>query len=175
MILKDMKPTRRGFLAGSGTLAFALLAGGGVSVIRSAAAEPAAAGIRDINGWVVIGRDGSILIRFGAAEMGQGVNTSLPMIVAEELDADWSTVKAEQVSMDPDGIFGNPGFGGILFAASCSHNAPEEEFARQIGIGLSKAGRSGRILRQAGAGPDHPVHPFLRESAYLKSLTLQLD
>ena len=65
--------------------------------------------------------------------------------------------------------------GGILFAASCSHNAPEEEFARQIGIGLSKAGRSGRILRQAGAGPDHPVHPFLRESAYLKSLTLQLD
>lgn len=65
--------------------------------------------------------------------------------------------------------------GGILFAASCSHNAPEEEFARQIGIGLAKAGRSGRILRQAGAGPDHPVHPFLRESAYLKSLTLQLD
>ncbi|RKQ69992.1 class I SAM-dependent rRNA methyltransferase [Oceanibaculum indicum] len=65
--------------------------------------------------------------------------------------------------------------GGILFAASCSHNAPEEEFAKQIGIGLSKAGRSGRILRQAGAGPDHPVHPFLRESAYLKSLTLQLD
>ncbi|EKE75839.1 class I SAM-dependent rRNA methyltransferase [Oceanibaculum indicum] len=65
--------------------------------------------------------------------------------------------------------------GGILFAASCSHNAPEEEFAKQIGIGLAKAGRSGRILRQAGAGPDHPVHPFLRESAYLKSLTLQLD
>ncbi|MFN3460761.1 MAG: molybdopterin cofactor-binding domain-containing protein [Oceanibaculum sp.] len=120
MILKDMKPTRRSFLAGSGTLAFALLAGGGVSVIRSAAAEPAAADIRDINGWVVIGRDGSILIRFGAAEMGQGVNTSLPMIVAEELDADWSTVKAEQVSMDPDGIFGNPGFGGILFAAGSS-------------------------------------------------------
>lgn len=65
--------------------------------------------------------------------------------------------------------------GGVLFVASCSHNAPEEEFARQIGIGLSKAGRGGRILRQAGAGPDHPVHPFLRESAYLKSLTLQLD
>lgn len=65
--------------------------------------------------------------------------------------------------------------GGILFVASCSHNAPEEEFAKQIGIGLAKAGRGGRILRQAGAGPDHPVHPFLRESAYLKSMTLQLD
>ncbi|MEQ8250606.1 MAG: molybdopterin-dependent oxidoreductase [Oceanibaculum nanhaiense] len=120
MILHEMKPTRRGFLAGSGTLAFALLAGGGVSVTRSAGAEPAASGLRDINGWVVINRDGSILIRFGAAEMGQGVNTSLPMIVAEELDADWATVKVEQVSMDPDGIFGNPGFGGILFSAGSS-------------------------------------------------------
>ena len=43
--------------------------------------------------------------------------------------------------------------GGVLFVASCSHNAPEEEFAKQIGIGLSKAGRSGRILRQAGPAP----------------------
>ena len=120
MILQEMKPTRRGFLAGSGTLAFVLLAGGGVSVIRSAGAESAASGLRDINGWVVIDRDGSVLIRFGAAEMGQGVNTSLPMIVAEELDADWSTVRVEQVSMDPDGIFGNPGFGGILFSAGSS-------------------------------------------------------
>ena len=120
MILQEMKPTRRGFLAGSGTLAFALLAGGGVSVTRSAGAAPASSGLRDINGWVVINRDGSILIRFGAAEMGQGVNTSLPMIVAEELDADWSTVRVEQVSMDPDGIFGNPGFGGTLYAAGSS-------------------------------------------------------
>jgi len=133
MILQDMKPTRRGFLAGSGTLAFALLASGGVSVVRSAGAEPAASGLRDINGWVVINRDGSILIRFGAAEMGQGVNTSLPMIVAEELDADWSTVRAEQVSMDPDGTFGNPGFGGILFSAGSSSLEGYFDHLRQAG------------------------------------------
>jgi 23S rRNA (cytosine1962-C5)-methyltransferase len=41
--------------------------------------------------------------------------------------------------------------------------------------GLADAGRIGRILREAGAGPDHPVHPALPESAYLKSLTLALD
>jgi 23S rRNA (cytosine1962-C5)-methyltransferase len=41
--------------------------------------------------------------------------------------------------------------------------------------GLAKAGRTGRILRQAGAGPDHPVHPFLPESAYLKAILVQLD
>ncbi len=65
--------------------------------------------------------------------------------------------------------------GGILFAASCSHNAGVAEFTDAVARGLNDAGRAGRILRQAGAGPDHPVHPMLPESAYLKSLTLALD
>jgi 23S rRNA (cytosine1962-C5)-methyltransferase len=65
--------------------------------------------------------------------------------------------------------------GGILFAASCSHNVGVPEFAEAVARGLYDAGRQGRILRQAGAGPDHPVHPMLPESAYLKSLTLALD
>jgi 23S rRNA (cytosine1962-C5)-methyltransferase len=65
--------------------------------------------------------------------------------------------------------------GGILFAASCSHNVGIADFAEAVARGLHDAGRNGRILRQAGAGPDHPVHPMLPESAYLKSLTLALD
>lgn len=65
--------------------------------------------------------------------------------------------------------------GGILFAASCSHNVGVPEFNEAVARGLHDAGREGRILRQAGAGPDHPVHPMLPESAYLKSLTLALD
>jgi len=40
---------------------------------------------------------------------------------------------------------------------------------------MRDAGRSGRILHAGGAGPDHPVHPNLPESAYLKCLFLQLD
>jgi len=64
---------------------------------------------------------------------------------------------------------------GFLFIASCSHNMPVEEFERQVARGLVDAGREGRILRAAGAAPDHPVHPALPESAYLKSLLLQLD
>jgi len=43
--------------------------------------------------------------------------------------------------------------GGILFAASCSHNVGVEEFAEAVARGLDDAGRAGRILRQAGAGP----------------------
>jgi len=65
--------------------------------------------------------------------------------------------------------------GGFLFIASCSHNMPADEFERQVARGLIDAAREGRILRAAGAAADHPVHPALPESAYLKSLLLQID
>ncbi len=65
--------------------------------------------------------------------------------------------------------------GGILFVASCSHHMPPDLFREAIRKGLGDSRRTGRILRDAGAGPDHPVHPHLPETAYLKSLTLALD
>jgi 23S rRNA (cytosine1962-C5)-methyltransferase len=64
---------------------------------------------------------------------------------------------------------------GVLFIASCSHNVEPPDFAEAVRRGLEDAGRSGRILRSAGAAPDHPVHPWLPESAYLKSAVLELD
>jgi 23S rRNA (cytosine1962-C5)-methyltransferase len=64
---------------------------------------------------------------------------------------------------------------GILFLASCSYNVGEAEFAEAVRRGLGDCGRSGRILRMAGAGADHPIHPALPESAYLKTITLSLD
>jgi 23S rRNA (cytosine1962-C5)-methyltransferase len=64
---------------------------------------------------------------------------------------------------------------GFLFLASCSYNVGAAEFAEAVRRGLADAGRGGRILRSAGAGPDHPVHPALPETAYLKALTLALD
>jgi 23S rRNA (cytosine1962-C5)-methyltransferase len=64
---------------------------------------------------------------------------------------------------------------GILFLASCSYNIGAAEFAEAVRRGLADAGRGFRILRSAGAGPDHLVHPALPETAYLKALTLALD
>jgi 23S rRNA (cytosine1962-C5)-methyltransferase len=64
---------------------------------------------------------------------------------------------------------------GFLFLASCSYNVAVGEFAEAVRHGLQDAGRAARVLRSAGAGPDHPVHPALPETAYLKSLTLALD
>ena len=65
--------------------------------------------------------------------------------------------------------------GGFFFIASCSHHVPAEGFAAEVARGLGSAGRSGRIIAAGGAGPDHPVHPHLPESAYLKWQVLQLD
>ena len=65
--------------------------------------------------------------------------------------------------------------GGYLLAASCSHHADVESFAEQVKRGLQDARRDGRILRTSGAAPDHPVHPALPESAYLKAQILALD
>jgi 23S rRNA (cytosine1962-C5)-methyltransferase len=65
--------------------------------------------------------------------------------------------------------------GGFLFVASCSHLVDQANFADQVRRGLRDAQRSGRILRTSGAALDHPVHPSLPETAYLKGLTLQLD
>ncbi len=64
---------------------------------------------------------------------------------------------------------------GFLFVASCSHHMDPVRFAEEVRHGLANANRSGRILRAMGAAPDHPVHPALPESAYLKALLLQLD
>ena len=65
--------------------------------------------------------------------------------------------------------------GGLWFVACCAHLLPGEVFAKEIAIGLNAAGRAGRILYSGGAGPDHPVHPHLPESAYLKWQLLQID
>jgi 23S rRNA (cytosine1962-C5)-methyltransferase len=64
---------------------------------------------------------------------------------------------------------------GVLFIASCSHNAPLAEFTEAVARGIADANRSGRILRTSGASSDHPVHLQLPETAYLKALTIALD
>ena len=65
--------------------------------------------------------------------------------------------------------------GGSLMLASCSHNMAAERFALECAAGIGRAGRSARLIRQAGAGPDHPVHPMLLETAYLKALAYAVD
>src|SRR5262249_50949933 len=65
--------------------------------------------------------------------------------------------------------------GGTRVTASRPRKREPPTFAEQIRRGLHDAGRGGRILMSAGAAADHPVHPALPESAYLKAQLLQVN
>ena len=65
--------------------------------------------------------------------------------------------------------------GGFLGLASCSHHVSPEAFLTECSRGISESGRNGRIVKIAGAAPDHPVHPLLPETGYLKMIFFQLD
>jgi len=65
--------------------------------------------------------------------------------------------------------------GGFLVLCSCSHAADLAKFRTASLKGIGRAGRSAQIVGTGGAGPDHPVHPYLAESSYLKAVFLRLD
>ena len=65
--------------------------------------------------------------------------------------------------------------GGYLVLCSCSHAADLARF-REVSLrGIGKAGRRAQIVHTGAAGADHPTHPYLAESAYLKAIFLRLD
>ncbi len=104
-----MALTRRQ-LIGTGILT-GVAAGGGLGILYArrrlddgdAVAKFAAApGETALNAWLRIGEDGQVVCGVHRAEMGQGVTTSLPMLLAEELDADWRRVRWEFTPVDRD-------------------------------------------------------------------------
>jgi isoquinoline 1-oxidoreductase subunit beta len=106
--------SRRVFMIGIAGLTFAVAAGR-EKFGHAATEAPDIAGT-PFNPWVSIAPSGEISIMAPATEMGQGSLTSLPLILAEELDADWSKVVV--VPAPPiDKIYGNPGFGGVMHTA----------------------------------------------------------
>src|SRR4051812_19016773 len=86
----------------------------------------------EINAWVVINPDDTVIIRYGRAEMGQGSFTALPQILAEELECDWALVKPEY--------------------ASANRNLRDNKVYGSLSTGGSRAVREqGDIVQQAGA------------------------
>jgi len=107
---KDSSVSRRGFLAGTAgvTFAFAMTTGPGAKMRE---ALGAASGT-DVGIWVSIAADGATTIMAPASEMGQGVFTAMPILIAEEMDADWSRVDVQMSPVAPG--YGNPGFGNLM-------------------------------------------------------------
>ena len=109
----ELPTTRREFLQGVG-VTFAV---GATGVIGACSMEPGSENTPvpgtpantevSPNAWVSIGADDVITIQYGGTEMGQGTMTALPLVLAEELDADWDNVRVETVATH-DPVYGNP-------------------------------------------------------------------
>ncbi len=93
MITRTPKIDRRSFVIGTAAVSAGLTLGlkipFGTSVVRAADGSP------EINAWVVIRPDDTVVIRIARSEMGQGTLTGLAQMVAEELECDWSKVTTE--------------------------------------------------------------------------------
>ncbi len=110
--------SRRSFLAGVSAV------GGGLTLAFAVPFEPArtAETAPEITAWLTIAPDNAVVIRVARAEMGQGVQTGLAMLVAEELECDWSKVRTEFVSpqenMRRDRVWGDMSTGASRSIAS---------------------------------------------------------
>ena len=107
--------TRRQFFLVSG-LSGGFAIGIANSIQKASAAEsatPTTLSKHEMNAYVHISTNGEVLIYAPNPEVGQGVKTALPMIIAEELDADWEHVKIENAAVD-NAVFGAQFAGGSL-------------------------------------------------------------
>jgi len=106
---------RRSFLKVSAAASGGLIVGGYLSDLLGAPTTASAGGVFEPNVWVKISADDTVTMTLTMLEMGQGVMTSMPMLVAEELDIDWNKIKTEWAPADAK--YGNPGFGGMQLTA----------------------------------------------------------
>lgn len=167
-IATGMPTTRREFIQGVG-VTFTVGAAGVIGACEmspgdSGAPTPEAAVNEAVtpNAWVSIGADDVITIQFGATEMGQGSMTSVPLVLAEEMDADWERVRVETVSRH-DSTYGNPvafGYYGfpIMYTAGSAALRGYFNTMRQAGA------QARRFLLDAAAGQlDVPVEELTTE------------
>jgi len=131
--------SRRDFL--KNTSATALIIGFGLPVVSGRAVAESATGTFAPNAYLRLTPDDRVTVVCGSAEMGQGVLTAIPMLLAEELDADWSKVHVEQAPVDK--AYNNPMFGMQATGGSTSVRAHWEP--------LRKAGAAAREMLVAAA------------------------
>ena len=123
--------SRRTFLkAGSGLVLGFYVASGGGRFARAIAADAPPKPISAPNAFLHIAPDNSITIQVNRLEFGQGVHTALPMLIAEELDADWSQVHS---ALAPAGdAYKDPGFGIQMTGGSTAVKHSWQQY-REIG------------------------------------------
>ena len=148
--MRVSRPTlsRRRFLAGAAASSAALLVGFQVPAARAARASGDTRFAP--NAFIRIDRDGLVTLIMPQVEMGQGVYTSIAMILAEELDADWDRIRVEAAPPD-QALYSNPIFGIQVTGNSNS--------IRAFWMPLRKAAASARNLLVRAAADRWNVDP----------------
>jgi len=158
--------TRREFMVGAAGLTFGILFEGcAATQERSGAllAAGPATGARAVNAWASLSPDGTIWIVNPAVEMGQGSQTAIPLIIAEEMDADWSRVRIVPAAPD-DKIYGNPGFRGLMYTAGSATVTGYWDVCRSFGaqvrrVLMENAARIWNVpLAELSTEPSSVVH-----------------
>ncbi len=146
-------PSRRQFLKSSATLAAGLTIAFALPIaVRRALAQegaPAKPPAVDPNAFVHIGSDDSVTVLLKHSEMGQGVWTTLPLVLAEELDCDWSRVRVEHAPAAP--AYAHTAFGLQMTGGSTS---TWESYAQ-----MRRAGAMARAMLVAAAAQRWQVAP----------------
>ena len=106
--------SRRQFMVGAAGLSFAFAFGEPSAMAATVSRQRVG---KALSPWISIAPDGTITIMSAATEMGQGSMTALPLIIAEELDADWSKVRIVPAPVD-EKIYGNPSYNMMYTAGS---------------------------------------------------------
>jgi isoquinoline 1-oxidoreductase beta subunit len=187
------RPSRRNFLKATA------FAGGGLTIgfVLPAASRLAQAATEfKPNAYLRIAPDNRITVMCGLSEMGQGVLTAIPMLVAEELDADWTRVRVEQAGVDQafnNPIFGMQATGGstsvrghwepmrkagaaaremLVAAAAATWKADPADCRTEKGMVIHKSGKKlsyGKLAAKA-AGQPVPEKPTLKDPKRFKIL-----
>ena len=123
-----MAVSRRSFL--TGTTAGLVISFAVPSLLKAAPKEAPAPPLPPANAFVRIGTDDSVTVVLAHSEMGQGIWTGLAMLIAEELDCDWSKVRSEHA---PAGaVYANP-FMGMQLTGGSTTTIAEFDRYRQVG------------------------------------------
>jgi isoquinoline 1-oxidoreductase subunit beta len=148
-------PSRRQFMIGAA--GFTVASGLPFGATQAAPGKEVA-----LSPWVTISTDDTVAIMSPAAEMGQGSLTSLPLILAEELDADWSKVRVV-VAPPNDALYKNPAFGYMYTAGSNAVTAYFKDlrrFGAQVRkVLLANAARHWNVpVEELTTGPNVVIH-----------------
>jgi isoquinoline 1-oxidoreductase beta subunit len=139
-----VKITRRGWLQTAGALVVTFYV---PEIVRGAPRPktpvPPATPLPPVNAFLRIGADDSVTVVLAHSEMGQGIWTGLAMVIAEELDCDWTKIRCEHAPADA--VYGNPRMGVQLTGGSTSTNG---EFDRYRTVGATA---KDMLLRAAAA------------------------